>query len=159
MISDTGAGDITARVVEGYATLFAEVEETVDLVVVRSASAPLAAAAARHFRPGGPFLLGLEPADAACALASARAGGPVTVPGPMCSTRAGLNCAEPSPGAWPLLAAGYDAFCSIDDTHVDWGMRRLAAEGLDRGACSGGVLGGLRAPRGALDLPENATAL
>jgi diaminopropionate ammonia-lyase len=159
VISDTGAGDITARVVEGYATLFAEVEETVDLVVVRSASAPLAAAAARHFRPGGPFLLGLEPADAACALASARAGGPVTVPGPMCSTRAGLNCAEPSPGAWPLLAAGYDAFCSIDDTHVDWGMRRLAAEGLDRGACSGGVLGGLRAPRGALDLPENATAL
>jgi diaminopropionate ammonia-lyase len=77
----------------------------------------------------------------------------------MRSTMAGLNCAEPSPAAWPLLAAAYDAFCSIDDAHVDWGMRRLAAEGLDRGACSGGVVGGLRAHREALDLAPDATAL
>jgi diaminopropionate ammonia-lyase len=159
VISDTGDGPITERVVEGYATMFAEIIEDVDLVVVPIGVGSLASAAARHFRPGGPFLLGLEPADAACALESARAGHPVTLPGPMRSTMAGLNCAEPSPGAWPFLAAAYDAFCSIDDSHVDWGMRRLAAEGLDRGACSGGVLGGLRAHRDALDLPDDATAL
>ncbi len=159
VISDTGAGEITARVVEGYATLFAEIAEAVDLVVVPIGVGSLAAAAARHFRPDGPFLLGLEPADAACALASARAGRPVTLSGPMRSTMAGLNCAEPSPGAWPLLAPAYDAFCSIGEDAVDWGVRRLAAEGLDRGACSGGVLGGLREHRDALDVPPNATAL
>jgi diaminopropionate ammonia-lyase len=162
VISDTswpGYEDIPARVVEGYATMFAEVIEPVDLVVVPIGVGSLAAAAARHFRPGGAFLLGLEPADAACALESARAGKPTTVPGPMRSTMAGLNCAEPSPAAWPLLAAAYDAFCSIDDSYVDWGMRRLAQEGLDRGATSGGVAGGLKAHRDALDLPEDATAL
>jgi diaminopropionate ammonia-lyase len=159
VISDTGDGPVTERVVEGYATMFAEIAEDVDLVIVPIGVGSLASAAARHFRPDGPFLLGLEPVDAACALESARAGHPVTLPGPMRSTMAGLNCAEPSPGAWPYLAAAYDAFCSIAEDQVEWGMRRLAAEGLDRGACSGGVLGGLRAHRDALDLPGDATAL
>jgi diaminopropionate ammonia-lyase len=162
VISDTGDGPITERVVEGYSTMFAEIAEDVDLVVVPIGVGSLASAAARRFRVGGdgvPFLLGLEPLAAACALESACAGHPVTVPGPMRSTMAGLNCAEPSPGAWPVLAAAYDAFCSIDDSYVDWGMRRLADEGLDRGACSGGVLGGLRAHRDSLGLPEDATAL
>jgi diaminopropionate ammonia-lyase len=162
VVSDTswpGYEEIPARIVEGYATMFAEVDEHVDLVVVPIGVGSLAAAAARHFRPDGPYLLGLEPIDAACALASARAGRLATVPGPMRSTMAGLNCATPSPAAWPLVAAAYDAFSAIDDAHVDWGMRRLAAEGLDRGACSGGVVGGLRAHRAALDLGPNATAL
>ena len=44
-------------------------------------------------------------------------------------------------------------------------MRRLAACGLDRGACAGGVAGGLGelladpARRAALRLPDGATAL
>jgi diaminopropionate ammonia-lyase len=165
VVSDTawpGYEEIPRRVVEGYATMFGELGgEPVDLVVVPIGVGSLAAAAARHFRAaaGGPFLLGLEPLDAACALASARAGSLVTVPGPMRSIMAGLNCATPSPAAWPLLAAAYDAFCAVDDAYVRWGMRRLAAEGLDRGACSGGVLGGLRAHRAELDLPADATAL
>jgi diaminopropionate ammonia-lyase len=162
VVSDTswpGYTEIPARVVEGYATMFAEIAEPVDLVVVPIGVGSLAAAAARHFRPDGPFLLGLEPADAACALESARAGEMVTLSGPMRSTMAGLNCAEVSPAAWPAVSAAYDAFCSIDDGHVDWGMRRLAEAGIDRGAVSGGVLGGLKAHRDALDLPEDATAL
>ncbi len=164
VVSDTswdGYEEVPARVVEGYATMFAEIEVPVDLVVVPIGVGSLAAAAARHFRAAGdgPFLLGLEPDDAACALESARAGHPVTLPGPMRSTMAGLNCAEPSAAAWPLLAAAFDAFCSIEDTYVDWGMRRLAAEGLDRGACSGGVVGGLRAHRASLELGSDATAL
>jgi diaminopropionate ammonia-lyase len=162
VVSDTswpGYEEIPARVVEGYGTMFAEIREPIDLAVVPIGVGSLAAAAARHFRPGDTFLLGLEPADAACALESALAGHPITLPGPMRSTMAGLNCAEPSPAAWPLLAAGYDAFCSIADDHVDWGMRRLAEAGLDRGATSGGVLGGLKAHRDALPVGGDATAL
>jgi diaminopropionate ammonia-lyase len=176
VIADTswpGYEDVPRRVVEGYATIFAELDaqldgRAVDLVVVPIGVGSLAAAAARHFRatPGDlPWLVGLEPIDAACALASARAGAPVTVAGPQCSIMAGLNCPTPSPDAWPQLAAAFDGFCAVGDAHVRWGMRRLAAEGLDRGGCAGGVVGGLaallgdNAHRKALNLPENTTAL
>jgi diaminopropionate ammonia-lyase len=176
VIADTswpGYEDVPRRVVEGYATIFAELDAQLDgrrpdVVVVPIGVGSLAAAAARHFRatPGGlPRLVGLEPIDAACALASARAGEPVTVAGPQTSIMAGLNCPTPSVDAWPALAAAFDAFCAVGDEHVRWGMRRLAAEGLDRGGCAGGVVGGLYALLGdathreALDLPADATAL
>ncbi|HEX6618314.1 MAG TPA: diaminopropionate ammonia-lyase [Solirubrobacteraceae bacterium] len=176
VIADTswpGYEEVPRRVVEGYATIFAELDgqldgRTVDLVVVPIGVGSLAAAAARHFRatPGkGPRLVGLEPIDAACVLASARAGHPVTVDGDLDSIMAGLNCPTPSMDAWPQLAAAFDAFCAVGDAHVLDGMRRLAAAGLDRGACAGGVVGGLTAllsdpaHREALALPERATAL
>jgi diaminopropionate ammonia-lyase len=176
VIADTswpGYEDVPRRVVEGYGTIFAELDaqldgETVDLVVVPIGVGSLAAAAARHFRatPGErPRLVGLEPIAAACALASARAGHPVTVDGDLSSVMAGLNCPTPSMDAWPQLAAAFDAFCAVGDDHVLEGMRRLAAEGLDRGGCAGGVVGGLTAllsdpaQREALALPEHATAL
>jgi diaminopropionate ammonia-lyase len=176
VIADTswpGYEDVPRRVVEGYATIFTELDaqldgRAVDLVVVPIGVGSLAAAAARHFRatPGElPRLVGLEPIDAACVLASARAGEPVTVAGRQCSIMAGLNCPTPSPDAWPQLAAAFDAFCAVGDEHVRRGMRRLAAAGLDRGACAGGVVGGLgallgdRNHREALSLPDDATAL
>jgi diaminopropionate ammonia-lyase len=176
VIADTswpGYEDVPRRVVEGYGTIFAELDaqldgQTVDLVVVPIGVGSLAAAAARHFRatPGErPRLVGLEPIAAACALASARAGHPVTVDGDLSSVMAGLNCPTPSMDAWPQLAAAFDAFCAVGDDHVLEGMRRLAAEGLDRGGCAGGVVGGLTAlltdpaQREALALPEHATAL
>jgi diaminopropionate ammonia-lyase len=176
VIADTswpGYAEVPRRVVEGYATIFAELDaqldgRRVDLVVVPIGVGSLAAAAARHFRatPGErPRLVGLEPIDAACALASARAGAPVSVDDEPTSIMAGLNCPTPSSDAWPQLAAAFDGFCAIGDGHVLWGMRRLAAEGLDRGGCAGGVVGGLRAllddpaRREALDLPADATAL
>jgi diaminopropionate ammonia-lyase len=176
VIADTswpGYVEVPRRVVEGYATIFAELDGQLDggqpdLVVVPIGVGSLAAAAARHFRalPGDrPRLVGLEPIDAACALASARAGKPVTLDGELHSIMAGLNCPTPSPDAWPTVAAAFDGFCAVGDGPVLWGIRRLAAEGLDRGACAGGVVGGLRAllatapHREALDLPEDATAL
>jgi diaminopropionate ammonia-lyase len=178
VVADTswpGYEDVPRRVVEGYATAFAELDaqlggRAIDLVVVPIGVGSLASAAARHFRADGragdgPRLVGLEPAGAACALASARAGQPVTAAGAQDSIMAGLNCATPSPAAWPALAAAFDGFCAIGDAHVRRGMRRLAAAGLDRGACAGGVAGGLTALLGdaahreALRLPADATAL
>jgi diaminopropionate ammonia-lyase len=176
VIADTswpGYEEVPRRVVEGYATIFDELDaqldgREVDLVVVPIGVGSLAAAAARHFRATsgeGPRLVGLEPIGAACALASARAGHPVTVDGELSSVMAGLNCPTPSADAWPQVAAAFDGFCAVGDGHVLRGIRRLAAEGLDRGGCSGGVVGGLsallgdRAHRAALDLPEHTTAL
>ena len=176
VIADTswpGYEAIPRRVVEGYATIFAELDaqldgRAVDLVLVPIGVGSLAAAAARHFRATPserPRLVGLEPIDAACLLASARAGHPVTIEGDPTSVMAGLNCPTPSPDAWPQVAAAFDAFCAVGDDHVLEGMRRLAVEGLDRGGCAGGVVGGLTAlmsdpaHREALALPERATAL
>jgi diaminopropionate ammonia-lyase len=176
VIADTswpGYQDVPRRVVEGYATIFSELDaqldgRTPDLVVVPIGVGSLAAAAARHFRATAgelPRLVGLEPIDAACALASARAGELVSVDGEPSSIMAGLNCPTPSADAWPQVAAAFDGFCAVGDAHVLRGIRRLADAGLDRGGCSGGVVGGLfallgdRAYREALDLPQDATAL
>ena len=91
----------------------------------------------------------------------------VEVPGPHDSVMAGLNCGSVSTIAWPALQA-FHAFCAIDDAVAVWGMRRLAALGLDRGECSGGVAGAARELlagepsarfRAALDLGADATVL
>ena len=77
----------------------------------------------------------------------------------------GLNCATPSPVAWPELVAGIDLFAAIDDDLAREGMRDLAGAGLVGGECSGGGLGAARAVlaapgvRAALRLPEAPAAL
>ena len=174
LVSDTswpGNERIPARVAEGYGTIFAELEEqldsTPDVAFVPVGVGALAVAAVEHLAPRGVRLVSVEPADADCALASARAGRLVTVPGPHRSAMAGLNCGTVSLIAWPAVQR-MDAFCAIGDEHAEWGVRRLAELGLDRGECSGGVLGAARelltgehAPRfrEALDLGPDATAL
>jgi len=174
LVSDTswpGNERTPARVTEGYGTIFAELDEqlgaTPDVAFVPVGVGALAAAAVEHLGARGVRLVSVEPEGAHCALASARAGEPVTVPGPHESSMAGLNCGTVSMIAWPALQR-MDAFCSIDDGAAEWGVRRLADLGLDRGECSGGVLGGARelltgdhAPRvrEALGLTRDATVL
>ena len=76
----------------------------------------LACAAVRALADGERVIVGVEPADAGCALAAVRAGGrPVLVPGPHRSIMAGLNCGLASQVALPDMAAGITAFCTIDD--------------------------------------------
>jgi diaminopropionate ammonia-lyase len=174
LVSDTswpGNEHLPARVTEGYGTIFAELEEqldaTPDVAFVPVGVGALAAAAVEHLAARGVRLVSVEPEAAACALASARAGEPVTVPGPHESSMAGLNCGTVSMIAWPAVRR-MDAFCSIGDDAAEWGVRRLAELGLDRGECSGGVLGAARellagdnAPglREALGLGSSASVL
>jgi diaminopropionate ammonia-lyase len=150
LVSDTswpGNERIPARVTEGYATIFAELDEqldaTPDVAFVPVGVGALAAAAVEHLAPRGVRLVSVEPEGADCALASARAGHPVTVPGPHTSSMAGLNCGTVSMIAWPALR-GMAAWCAIGDDAAEWGVRRLAELGLDRGECSGGTLGAAR---------------
>jgi diaminopropionate ammonia-lyase len=148
LVSDTswpGYEDIPRRVIEGYATIFDELAEQLPqpagAVVVPVGVGALAAAAAQALRPGGPRLIAVEPEGADCLRRSIAAGEPVTVPGPHPSKMAGLNCGTPSMLAWPAIRAAFDEFLSIPDELADAGMRRLAALGLDRGECAGGVVG------------------
>lgn len=158
VVSDTswpGYERVPGWVIDGYATVFAEVEEALaergddppTLVVVPVGVGALAAATIRHYRAGNgtaPRILGVEPADAACVLESLRAGELATVPGPHRSIMAGLNCGTPSRIAWPSLRRGLDAVVAIDDDVARDAMRALATAGVVSGETGAAALGGLR---------------
>jgi diaminopropionate ammonia-lyase len=172
VLSDTswpGYEEVPRSVIEGYATIFHEIDEQgqgvpIDLAVVPIGVGALAAAAVRHLA-GGARLVGVEPTAAACMLESARAGEISEVPGPHGSIMAGLNAGLPSMVAWPLVSAGFDVFCAAEDEVAVEGMRRLAKLGLAAGECSGGALGAAArlladpAARKALDVNADTTVL
>lgn len=159
LVSDTswpGYERIPGAVIDGYATILWEVEEqltgagcrTPDLVLVPIGVGAFAAAVVRHFRRAGsgpePRIVGVEPSDAACVMASLAADRLVSVPGPHQSVMAGLNCGTPSLIAWPVLRAGLDAVLTVHDAQAIAGTDRLAADGIAVGACSGAVVAAAR---------------
>jgi diaminopropionate ammonia-lyase len=162
VVSDTsweGYERVPAWVIEGYTTIFDEIAVRPDLVVVPMGVGALAAATIRRCGEtpeprevgrGGlvgrrPRILGVEPASAACVLASLKAGRIVSVPGPHPSIMAGLNCGTPSRIAWPRLRRGLDAVVAIPDERARAAMRTLAAEGIVSGETGAAALGGLYA--------------
>lgn len=155
VISDTawpGYDTVPRRVIEGYGTVFAEVDAALDApvthVMVPVGVGSLAAAAATWAGPGGARLVGVEPLDAACVLASVAAGVEVEVPGPHRSMMAGLNCGRPSPLAFPLVSTAYAGFVAVDDALDEEAMRWLAAEGMAVGESGAAALAGLLALAG-----------
>jgi diaminopropionate ammonia-lyase len=144
-IADVGHGGPAQWVVDGYATLFAEVAEqfACDVVLVPVGVGSLAAAAARFAAHAGARVVGVEPVRAACLTASLRAGTPVAIDTPG-TTMAGLDCAEVSEGAWPELRAGIAGTVTVSDPEAAAAMRELAAGGLAIGECGAAPLAGLR---------------
>ncbi|HEX9754163.1 MAG TPA: diaminopropionate ammonia-lyase [Gemmatimonadales bacterium] len=177
--------EIPTWVVEGYATMFEEIEEQLaaesapaaDVVMVQGGVGSLAAAAVRHYgiRNGGPALAVVEPVEADCLLESALTsdGSPAPSRGDQRSLMACLNCGEVSRGAWPVLREGVDVFLSVTDEYAVRAMRLLAhpAPGDPRvvaGESGAAGLAGLlalvehepfREARGALGLSRRATVL
>jgi diaminopropionate ammonia-lyase len=152
IVSDTsweGYTEVPRTVIEGYATIFAEVDEQLagappDVVAVPMGVGALAAAVVRHYSAGATIIV-VEPLSAACGLRSAEAGRPVEVPGPHDSIMAGLNCGMVSIIAWPAVAAGVDVFVAVDDAAAERAMRDLAAIGVAAGETGAASLAGLRA--------------
>lgn len=179
VISDTswpGYEDVPRWVIDGYSTILWEVddelarrgEEGPTLVVAQIGVGAFAAAVARHFRSPGvsprPGIVGVEPARAACALASAEAGRLVHLPGPHDSIMAGLNCGSPSVVAWPAVSKGIDVFVEIEDHWSRAAMRMLAGAGIVSGETGAAGLAGLLAmaqegDRGGLGLTEETRVL
>jgi diaminopropionate ammonia-lyase len=183
VISDTsweGYEEVPAWVIEGYATVFSEIEEQLagqaapDIVAVPIGVGALAAAVVRHYRsaPGPadarPRILGVEPTSAACVLESVAAGQIITLDHPQDSIMAGLNCATPSLIAWPTVSRGIDAYLAVPDARVPEAMRLLAADAIVAGETGAGGLAGMLAlagepqmaqARGALGLHEASRVL
>ena len=144
LIADVSADPGAASpgwVVDGYATLFRELADPVDLVLVPVGVGSLAAAAVRWaaHAAGRPAVVGVEPVAAACVTASLRAGVPVTVPTPGTSL-AGLDCATPSAAAWPAVRDGLAGTVTVPDPLVHAAMRELAGVGLVIGDCGAAPL-------------------
>ncbi len=152
VVSDTswaGYTDVPRTVIEGYATIFAEIDEQLagappEVVVVPMGVGALAAAAVQHFAADA-LIIVVEPLSAACGLHSAAAGHPVEVPGPHDSIMAGLNCGTVSIVAWPTVSTGADVFVAVDDAAAERAMRDLAAIGVVAGETGAAALAGLRA--------------
>lgn len=158
VISDTSwpGYDVTPRrVVEGYSTIFMEIEQALaaagvaapDVVVVPVGVGAFMSAAVSYYRsrPWQGALVGVEPADANCVQASARAGEMVAVPGPHRSIMVGLNCGLPSPVAWPRVSEGVDWFVSVGDDRARQGMKELAGAGIVAGETGSAAFGALAA--------------
>jgi len=173
VISDTswpGYEIIPDQVIEGYTTIFAEVDDAIDAsglphpdaVFVPMGVGAFMAAAVTHYRSGErtPTIVGVEPLDANCVQASAIAGDITHVAGPHRSIMVGLNCGRPSPIAWPRLASGVDWFISVDDDAARQAMRDLADAAVAAGETGAASLAGLKAaltdPEGRHILPDPA---
>ncbi|MEV4873449.1 diaminopropionate ammonia-lyase [Streptomyces syringium] len=159
VVQDTawpGYERIPGWVVEGYATLFAEVDGQLraasagplDVLAVPVGVGSLAQAAVVHHRSGAgdraPALLTVEPDAAAGLLESLTAGDLRTVPTGT-TIMAGLNCGTPSSLAWPYLLRGVDAAIAVDDAATARAALDLGGLGVPAGPCGAASLAGLRA--------------
>ena len=159
LIQDTawpGYEQIPGWIVEGYATLCAEIDEQLaaagagppHLVVIPVGVGSLAQAVVTHYRsrPSGtpPALLAVEPTAASWVIESLTRGEPVSVATGE-TIMAGLNCGTPSSTAWPVLASGLDAAVAVTDAESARATRDLAALGIPAGPCGAAPLAGLRA--------------
>jgi diaminopropionate ammonia-lyase len=151
--------------VDGYSTLFAEVDEQLAaagaagtagaagaagpaLVAIPAGVGSLAQAAVIHYRSrpgsGAPFLLTVEPGSAAGVLASLVCGELGTVATGE-TIMSGLNCGTPSRLAWPYLRDGLDAAVAVANSEAAGAARDLAGYGIPAGPCGGAALAGVRA--------------
>lgn len=150
-----GYTEIPAWIVEGYTTMFAEIDEQLaaagiagpGLVVTPAGVGSLAQAVIAHYRRPGitdpPALACAEPEQAACVQHSLRAGQLVTIETTE-SIMAGLNCGTPSTAAWPYLQSGLDAAVAVTDAEATVACADLARLGVPAGPCGAAPLAAVR---------------
>lgn len=122
------------RVMAGYSLLADEALAQLDAppthLFVQAGVGGLAAAVLGRFwqrlGPGRPTVIAVEPARAACVLASLRTGTRRAVALHDETLMAGLSCGEVSLIAWEVLAAGLDHALGIGEDRVAPAMRALA---------------------------------
>jgi diaminopropionate ammonia-lyase len=160
IISDTswdGYERIPRLIMLGYTRMMDEVRSagaSYDAVLVQGGVGGLlcgvASWCAFHRDSKTPRIVAVEPTSAACLQASARAGAPTVVEGPLSTTMAGLRNREVSPLAFASVQATVAAYLAIDDRWAHDAMRRLARPAggdpaMAAGASGSAALGGLMA--------------
>jgi len=176
VFSDTaypGYMEIPAWIMEGYGTMFAEIDAQLadmrrrppDLVMVQAGVGGLAGAAVRHFldvqREDQPVVVAVQSsqADGLVESASFGDGEPHATLRSQDTMMAGLACGMPSLVAWPVLKRGVTLFISVEDRFAAEAMRRLyyPARGDPRivsGEAGAAGLAGLLALSGAAEVAD-----
>jgi diaminopropionate ammonia-lyase len=136
VVSDTsyeGYTEVPRDVMQGYRLMADEAADQLDQppthAFVPGGVGGAAAAVSVQLRAcygGAVKVIVAEPEKAACLLASAEAGEPVTVAGELDTLMAGLACGEPSLLAWQELERGAFAFMAVPDESAVDCMRLLA---------------------------------
>jgi diaminopropionate ammonia-lyase len=137
----------------GYTHMLDEIADPFDAIFVQGGVGGLLCAMASwcaFHRQEKPRVIAVEPTSAACLQASARAGRPVAVTGPLTTTMAGLRNREVSPPAFEALLPVVEAFMAIDDVWAHEAMRTFAKPlngdpAIEAGASGSAALGGLLA--------------
>lgn len=160
IVSDTsweGYERIPRLIMLGYTHMMDEVTAESDVVFVQGGVGGLLCGIASWcaFHAPDRKVVSVEPTSAACLQASARAGQPTAVTGPLATTMAGLRNREVSPLAFDSVQSTVSAFLAIDDVWAHEGMRTLAhpldsdpavAAGSSGAAALGGLLAVCRDP-------------
>ncbi len=89
-------------------------------------AAAVAAYASQRLGASAPGIVVVEPERAACLLASAKAGRPVTIPHGEATVMAMLECATPSPIAFEILQSLADGFVTLREDEATDVMKQLA---------------------------------
>jgi diaminopropionate ammonia-lyase len=145
-----GGGTVARDVIDGYGTLFDEVDAQLpadarlDLVMLQTGVGAFAAAGVRFAARREAVALAVDPAGAPCIAVSLGAGRPTSVRTTP-TAMAGLDAGTPSAAAWPLLADGLAGAIVVDDGEADEASRDLAALGIEAGESGAAGLAGLRA--------------
>jgi diaminopropionate ammonia-lyase len=166
LLSDTswpGYTEVPALVMQGYTVMAHELRRQMNAppthvflqAGVGGFAAAVATSLASVFDPM-PAVIVVEPARAACLMASAEAGHSLRVDAAEPTVMAMLECYEPSLLAWELLKPLATAFMSVDDDDALVAMRRLArplkdAEVVVAGESGAAGLAGLLAACGTPD--------
>ena len=163
IISDVGYPgylEIPPLVVEGYSTLYREIDEQLladrwarpDVVLIPGGVGGILHAGVDHYRATSqpPRIVGVEPREGDCLTESllAPGGQPATSLGSRQTNMACLNCSEVSLPSWPPIRRGVDALLAIEDRFARDAVRRLyraAADevSLEAGASGAAATGGL----------------
>lgn len=130
----TGDERVPGYVMQAYTLLMKEtlhqLQRPPTHVFIQAGVGGLAAALAAYlmlrFGAERPQFVVVEPARAACLLASMQAGRPIRIPRGEATVMAMLECYAPSPVAWRVLARAADAFMTVDEEDAIAMMRRLA---------------------------------
>ena len=147
-------------IVDGYATIFREIDEqlagrVVNLVAVPTGVGSLLQAALQHYCDPAlaqrPAVLAVEPVTAACVTASLAAGRPIQVDTSQPTIMAGLNCGSVSTIAWPVIRDGLDAGVTVTDDQARAATDRLNELRIPAGPCGGAALAGVRKALGDAD--------
>jgi len=135
-----GYEEIPTWIIQGYATLSAEVVEQLDMLHAKKPTHVFLQAGVGSFASSvlgyytaiygedRPITVIVEPNEAACIFKSAQIGDGKAhnVTGFMPTIMAGLACGEPSMVSWDILRDYADMYLSCDDYVTELGMRILA---------------------------------